>query len=438
LILGYDLLITPVPIRLTLGGKTSFHLPSQTRALVSSSKLLLVLVALSERALALPHTLLRENTDAGGLNRDYLWDNRFKLSPYCRIYMSDLFAFENDGELVVDSRLIAPRLGIEHDNFMQTINTYQTHIEKAFGIILFQTGKSEGPGRPQKYAFLTENQSSFLMTLSRNTPEVVQCKTDLVLAFSKARELLREKQKQTFNDYTLARISLHHSSATLPLPDGYFSCFDKMIEILQRLDVRLEYQLGEQWYDRRDGVERYLEPDISLGRHFSQLFTSNHLEAEAKFESERQSRASNPRISKFWNQKMIDLRWKADRAATESQLRFTHLGLSYPVAEDFIDRRRYVFKPAPNGNRPDVLDAYCYSNNYTSLFYDWLRQVFFRFCWKSYITERDLNGWMMRYQRFQSLPERERQAILTTSEGGMISGFEFPEIWRKQILPGDE
>jgi hypothetical protein len=35
--------------------------------------------ALSKRALALPHTLLRENTDAGGLDTDYLWDNRFKL-----------------------------------------------------------------------------------------------------------------------------------------------------------------------------------------------------------------------------------------------------------------------------------------------------------------------------------------------------------------------
>lgn len=351
--------------------------------------------------------------------------------------MSDLFAFENDGELVVDSRLIAPRLGIEHRSLMSTVRNYESVIEQRFGILRFEIAVLSGPGQPERYVLLTEDQSYFLMTLSRNTPQVIECKADLVVAFSKAREILKDKQKPPFNNYTLERISLHHSSSSLPLPDGYFSCFDKMIEILQRLDVRLGYQLGEQWYDRRDGVERYLEPDISLGRHFSQLFTSNHVEAEAKFESERQSRASNPRISKFWNQKMIDLRWKADRAAVESQLRFTHLGLPYPVPEDFIDRRRYVFKPAPNGNRPDVLDAYCYSNNYTSLFYDWLRQVFFRFCWKSYITERDLNGWMLRYQRFQSLPERERQAILTTSEGGMISGFEFPEIWRRQLPSSD-
>lgn len=233
---------------------------------------------------------------------------------------------------------------------------------------------------------------------------MVRCKVNLVKVFSKAKEILKDKQKSPFNNYTLERISVHHSSSSLPLPDGYFSCF---------------------------------KPDISLGRHFSQLFISNHLEMEAKFETERQSRASNPRLNKLWNQKLIELRWKADRAAAESQLRLTHFGLPYPITEDFIDRRRYVFKPAPNGNRPDALDAYCYSNSYTSLFYDWLRQVFFRFCWKSYITERDLNGWMMRYERFQSLPERDRQAILTTSEGGMISGFEFPDIWRRQLPSGD-
>lgn len=246
------------------------------------------------------------------------------------------------------------------------------------------------------------------------------------------------QQQSPFNSYTLERISLHHSSSDRPLPDGYFSCFDKMIEILQKLDVRLGYQLGEQWYDRRDGVDRYLEPDISLGRHFSQLFTSDHIETVANFEKEYQLRANNPRINNLWSEKLRLLRWKADRAAAESQLRLRHLGCESPVVdENAIDRQRYIFKPAPNGNRTDVLNAYCYSNSYTSLFYDWLRQVFFRFCWKSYIEERDEDGWKMRYERFQSLPERDRQAILTTSEGGMIAGFEFPELWMRQLLSGD-
>lgn len=245
------------------------------------------------------------------------------------------------------------------------------------------------------------------------------------------------QQQSPFNNYTLERISLHHSTSVLPLPDGYFSCFDKMIEILQRLDVRLGYQLGEQWYDRRDGIERYLEPDISLGHHFSQLFVSDHLEAEKKFQDEYQSRLTNPHIKKLWTQRLLDLKWRSDRASVESQLRAKHLSSPAPVFELYIDRRKYFFRPAPNGNRPDTLDAYCYSNDYTSLFSDWLRHVFFKFCWKKYISERDLQGWMKRYEKFQSLSEQHRQAILRTSEGGMISGFEFSEIWRRQLPSAD-
>lgn len=97
-----------------------------------------------------------------------------------------------DGEIVVDSRLIAERLKIEHDNFLQTIQNYQSQIEQAFGILLFQTGKKEGRGRPPKFALLTEDQATFVMTLSRNTPEVVQCKLDLVKSFSAAKQISRQ------------------------------------------------------------------------------------------------------------------------------------------------------------------------------------------------------------------------------------------------------
>jgi phage regulator Rha-like protein len=99
----------------------------------------------------------------------------------------------NDGDvLYVDSRLIAERLGVEHDNFLQTVQSYQTQIEQVFGILLFETGKIKGRGRPSRHALLTEDQATFVMTLSRNTPEVVQCKIDLVHSFSNAKKLLKQ------------------------------------------------------------------------------------------------------------------------------------------------------------------------------------------------------------------------------------------------------
>lgn len=110
--------------------------------------------------------------------------------------MADLFAFEHsDGELVVDSRLIAPRLGIKHESFMRTIDNYQTRIESDFGGLRFEIGVPDKPtGNPPRYVVLTEDQATFVMTLSRNSRQVVQCKADLVKAFSRAKETLRRRR----------------------------------------------------------------------------------------------------------------------------------------------------------------------------------------------------------------------------------------------------
>ncbi len=95
--------------------------------------------------------------------------------------MAELDIVNNGNVLYVDSRLVAERLGIQHETFLETIENHRTQVEQAFGVFRFETGKpprgSKG-GRPFRFALLTEDQATFLMTLSRNTPEVVQCKID--------------------------------------------------------------------------------------------------------------------------------------------------------------------------------------------------------------------------------------------------------------------
>jgi len=107
--------------------------------------------------------------------------------------MSDLSVVQIGDVLVVDSRLIANRLGIEHENFMKTVVKYQTKIEQRFGVIRFESGKplkgSLG-GRPEKFAYLTESQATTLMTFSKNTEQVVECKLDLVEAFWNAKAII--------------------------------------------------------------------------------------------------------------------------------------------------------------------------------------------------------------------------------------------------------
>jgi len=93
-----------------------------------------------------------------------------------------------DGTFRVDSRLIAQRLSIQHRNFIENIRKYSSEFHQ-LGILPFQTEEINGRGQPEKYALLNEDQTIFALTLSRNTPEVVQLKLDLTVAFKNARQV---------------------------------------------------------------------------------------------------------------------------------------------------------------------------------------------------------------------------------------------------------
>lgn len=109
--------------------------------------------------------------------------------------MSNLTVTERNDILVVDSRLVAQKLGIAPKNLLETLDNYLERIEAAFGVVRFETEKplkgSKG-GRPERVAYLTEEQATLLMTFSRNTSRVVECKVALVQAFSQAKQILKE------------------------------------------------------------------------------------------------------------------------------------------------------------------------------------------------------------------------------------------------------
>lgn len=104
--------------------------------------------------------------------------------------MSSLNVIQHEGVLVVDSRLIAQELGIQHKNFLATLTKYIEEIEEDWGQVAFETEtvtNSVGASNSVKYALLTEPQATLLMTYSRNTEQVRQCKRHLVKAFEKAK-----------------------------------------------------------------------------------------------------------------------------------------------------------------------------------------------------------------------------------------------------------
>jgi len=177
--------------------------------------------------------------------------------------MSEIVVFEHpqDNFLVVDSRLVAARLGINHSDWIQnTIRKYQEAAEQAFGVLRFENGKPETGskgGRPEVFAWLTEEQATFYMTLSKNTPTVVECKVELVKAFFAARQLLRRqgvvRQHSTVYIRRLENMSDHR------VPDHLWTTFRESAEIL--LLVEKQYKVPVDQMDLCDG---------SIGHHWSQ------------------------------------------------------------------------------------------------------------------------------------------------------------------------
>lgn len=176
--------------------------------------------------------------------------------------MTDLSVFEHpdDGVLVVDSRLIASRLGIAHESFMATIKKYQTAAEQAFGSLRFEIGVKKGGrgGEQPQYVLLTEDQATFLMTLSRNTAEVVSCKVELVQKFSEAKRLLRERGIHPL-PHTTVYIRRLENIRDHRVADDLWTTFREGAEIL--LMVEKEYRVPVDQMDLCDG---------SIGQHWSE------------------------------------------------------------------------------------------------------------------------------------------------------------------------
>ncbi len=175
--------------------------------------------------------------------------------------MNTLTVQEKDGVLVVDSRLIAIELGIKHKSFMETIRKHEKQTEQAFGILRFETAEIIGKGQPEKFVYLTEEQSIFMMTLSRNTERVVECKIQLVKAFSEAKKLLekaraaRTNQESNIPSLPSARERLETISLGMDLLSD-LGGWDKRTEVLLKDQVR-NILLGDRLQPSPQGITNH-------------------------------------------------------------------------------------------------------------------------------------------------------------------------------------
>lgn len=103
--------------------------------------------------------------------------------------MTKLIEIRNK-DLVADSRVIANELNVEHRAVRQLIKKHQDSIE-AFGYVTFEMSRTL-KGRQETFCYLNEPQTTFLITLMRNSDIVVRFKEKLIDEFYRMRKALLE------------------------------------------------------------------------------------------------------------------------------------------------------------------------------------------------------------------------------------------------------
>ena len=131
----------------------------------------------------------------------------------------------------VDSRMLAGHLGNQHKHVIALIEKYADKF-RGFSQLLFKNAvgaRLQGGGNPERYALLTEDQAFFLLTLSRNSPRVVDLKVKLVQAFSEARRVADQRQTEYLPTYYRLHDTVHQLAAKSPNVKFVHINFNKLV-----------------------------------------------------------------------------------------------------------------------------------------------------------------------------------------------------------------
>ena len=121
-------------------------------------------------------------------------------------------------EARIDSRVLAQHLKKKrHQDLFELVKRYEVKL-LALGKVLFQTGASAGSstGQRERFALLNEDQAFFVLTLSRNTPTVVDLKLKLIQAFGEARRAAQSHRVEYLPTYHALHDAIHARAAGSP------------------------------------------------------------------------------------------------------------------------------------------------------------------------------------------------------------------------------
>ena len=199
--------------------------------------------------------------------------------------MTEITIIQSGGELRADSRSFVAKMDIRHRQLMDNIRKYQSKFEE-LGVVAFETEQptGQGGGRPEVYALLNEDQSYFLLTLSRNSDAVVAAKLSLVKAFRQARghiaktETARIEGKKARHEETaaiaeLVQYATDHGSESARM---YYVSITKMTNKLLGLESGKRDSLPPHALDALRLAETMIDVAIRdglrAGLHYKQIY----------------------------------------------------------------------------------------------------------------------------------------------------------------------
>ena len=184
--------------------------------------------------------------------------------------------------------------------------------------------------------------------------------------------------------YWYTRMKIAITSRVRPLPSGYFSIYERMMQFFSQLEGRLGYVVP----DINLETDEHLVPDISIGLGFNEFLRSDG-EVEKK-----------ARLDFLGSTDTVDFRLSG-KNNNEVEY-YEHI---YPVSSHGNNNKRIVN---------------CYPTKYASIFDYYLENFWIPTRFHLYISERDSEGYNFLKDKITNLPSGDKSVLKNTLLRGII------------------
>lgn len=194
-------------------------------------------------------------------------------------------------DIFTDSLIIAEGAKVEHESVLRMIDKYAEKLNQ-LGKIKFTDLKSENPlgGRPSKIAELNEQQSTFLLTLLKNTEPVVDFKFKLTQEFYRMRCFILERQSAEWQQSRLTGKQIRKDETDviltklIPLAESQgsknsgklYMTYSKLVNMVLGIDSGQRDNLPTSYVDAirflENAISNIISIEVGKGTYYKEIY----------------------------------------------------------------------------------------------------------------------------------------------------------------------